>query len=519
MKRWFIIAVFLTSLVVWIYAFIVLFQGYEPFLNYVLSWTVEPEKAEVLRSRYLTYERYLWVRYGFILACVSYFVGLGFFYHQSKAILSWWEGRKQVYRELWVSVQKTYHLLPQKRMLWGLWLIVSGIRLWWMWYYPLSYDEVFIWERFVKRGLGVCVSYYPIHGNHLLQTLTTYILSFMGAWAALRLPSLIITMAMDALVFLYFYRRSSSLKISLIGTLCVVMAYVVWIHGLMGRGYAWGMFFCVTAFVMYRSTYFIRMQAEWILCNVLALYALPSSLFFLVLLHIANVLKGNTRKAIISVFAVGFLSFLLYLPILLMNDFNDLFSGAYYQGMNDFIAYCDALFQIPLWWGLKGIGVVLTTIAVWLFLYMRAWIALGYLVFAIIIGATTAFPAKGFMPLIFFFVETAVHAGIIARVSPWFAVGLLFLLWSHKIEYEQVFGKHHAAYTFAFKVKARLPNLDGLMFDLSPDDDSDMYVLMLEHAYGRRWFSDSTAAYALVFISTKYQQTVVQDANMAIVKR
>lgn len=495
------------------------FQGYEPFLAFIISWTGEPEKAEVLKTRYLTYERYVWIRYGLITACVSYFVGIGFFYHQRKAILSWLEGRKQVYRELWASVKTTYQGLLQKHWVWGVWSILTGIRLWWIWYYPLSYDEVFIWERFVKRGLGVCMSYYPIHGNHLLQTILTYFLSFLGPWAALRLPSIMIAMALDALVFLYFFRRSSSILVGLIATLCVGTAYVVWIHGLMGRGYIWGMFFCLIAYAMYRSPNFQRLQAEWSLCNILAMYALPSSLFFLIFLHAAHGLGGNRRQAIISMVAIALGTLFLYLPVLLANDFSGLLSGAYYQEKNDFIAYCDALFQIPLWWGLKGIGIILTILTVGLFLYLRAWIALGYLGLSLAIGLTTAFPAKGFIPLIFFFVEAIVQAGIISRFAFWLALGLLFMPLSHKKEYEQVFAKHHAAYNFAFQVREKLADLDALMFQLSPEDDSDMYVLMLEHAYGRRWVPDSTAAYALVFSPIKYQQAVVQDENMAIVKK
>ena len=528
--RFLFLFLFLSILGLMLYFLLFLFSGYDTLIARFSIFLSEDQKQKLISSYLTPFKFYFLKIIGFFFAFLWIALGI-FLYKNLTKIEQKFQTKFNLYKEFFFKAYSQVNT-KQKYSLFATLFSLIGLRLLWAYFYPLTYDEIFIWEEFVQRGFAVSISYYPIHGNHVFQTLIVYFFSFLGPLWALRLPSIIFAFVLDGLVFLYLFYTTKSIKQSLLGTFLLTFFYVNWIHSFLGRGYQTALTLCFLIFILYQKKWTQRFFYELIILQVLVLFTLPSALFFLLpfwALHLYNGLW--IYKNVLFTF-LG--SFCVYLPVLLFFNFQVLFSGAYYQPVqiNQRLIFFNQIWQIPEWWNLSyGFGIFFT-----LFLLLILWIDYKksnqnvslffsiYLIEIIVLGIFTSIPAKAFMPLSFIWIYFC--SRFIIRCNFYQLILCIciffFLLISNYIEFKTQFQKHFQAFQFARKVFQFYPKNLNLNIHLSPWDDTDLYFLNLKHVYHQNGLTvkiDESSEFMMTTSTQIRGKIVLEDENMKLIRK
>ncbi|TYZ08032.1 hypothetical protein FY528_13355 [Hymenobacter lutimineralis] len=147
----------------------------------------------------------------------------------------WWDARR-----LLGSLLKTWRALSGLE--WGLsgalLLNIVAVRLYYALAYPLGTDEVATYDYFVRGGALASTSFYPFPNNHVLFSLSCWLVSCFSDNAALvlRLPAFLISLVGTVLLFLLLLRfagfRVAFLVVGLVSFSPMALYYAV-----AGRGY------------------------------------------------------------------------------------------------------------------------------------------------------------------------------------------------------------------------------------------------------------------------------------------
>ena len=504
------------------------FSDYENLVSHLKPFTT-PHQLTKLKTIYLTSQKFntLKIIIDFLLS-IGVFLGI-FLWIKQNPIEKKIVYKIRHYYELLLKTKEWVNYLPsiEKSIFF---LVIIGffvMRFFLAMIYPLTYDEMYIWEEFVSKGILVSISYYPIHGNHIFQTLLVKFFSFLEPVWALRLPSILASSLLDFFIFIYVYSKSNDFKKSILSVILFGLLYVNWLHSFLGRGYSIGLLFSFLILIIYEKNITKKFFWELVILQTLFLYTLPSAIFFLLPFWILEIKNGfNILKNLIFTF---FFTTLLYAPVLFFLHSHQLLNSAYYQENNFYskLYFFNQLWQFPEFWNLPiAVGILIYVIFSIGLLIKKSYLGnffLIYLNLSAAIGLLSSFPAKGFMPLSFLILYFIVY-------STWTnqkAIGLIFplitgfLLFSNIKEFEKIFKKHFQAHQFAKIIHSKFKQELHLSVVLSPYDDSDLYFLALKHEYHKnrnKIHVDKESKLVLATIFTKINGNVVhKDENAQLV--
>ena len=295
-----------------------------------------------------------------------------------------------------------------------------GLRIYFL-FQPLTLDEAGTYVQFASHPLSLGLSYYPVPGNHLLNTFFIHFSTrlFGSAEWAIWLPALIFGMLILPLTYVVV-RRLLGKYPALFAFAFVAFAPAMVNYSVEARGYS-----LLTVIFLLLVWLSVEMKEKGLnagrsiafsLLSVLGFYTLPTMLYFwvalvlwLLLSTIVGDVHGSKKRFVgmllVNCAATGALTFLLYLPVIHRMGLRSLTA-------NEWVATRQwSFFVSNLPNDLKGLWIFLT---LGMPLALALAIALGFLLSVIFFRRLC--PHKVNLPLVIIVCSAALV--LIQRVNP-----------------------------------------------------------------------------------------------------
>lgn len=201
---------------------------------------------------------------------------------------------------------------------------------------PVTIDEAFTFNNFSDKAFYVPFIYYPAPNNHILHSVLTNLsvrLLFIDTLFALRLPTVISSVLLWMVAY-SFVKRNYSEKIAIFVVSVSSMIFISIYYSYTSRGYALMMLmFLIGLYSVYGILRHGSKNKYWMffgVSTILGLYTMPTYMYPLLTLNIILlVFKYNYFKKIIQCNLIAaVITFLLYLPIFLLNNMEEAASVA-----------------------------------------------------------------------------------------------------------------------------------------------------------------------------------------------
>lgn len=260
---------------------LLIFISHENFTQYLMEYYGKQDKLEVFRTSYLTANRYLALR--MIALALTFLSALVLLTLKavsdflSAKLLSFWHSLNYFSSYL----LEYFRLLSfsQKSLFAFTMLLIAIVKWIFLNRYCLHIDELFSYVFFVRKGFWVLISYYPGPNNHILYSLTAYLLQpfIKDPFYLMKIPSLVASVFASCFFF-FFALRYFSFRLSLLGTLLLSFWGNFFFYSLLGRGYVLMSFFTmVAAFLILEISSGKKEKFFWhlyVLFSLLAFYAM-----------------------------------------------------------------------------------------------------------------------------------------------------------------------------------------------------------------------------------------------------
>jgi len=210
---------------------------YNDFIHSILVHYGIQDKEEVLRSRYLTRTAFQGMRYISLLLAAGYTLVLPVLIRKSgrfaENILTNLKKTGSIIRNE-VGALKSEELIVVALVT----LVSLLLKLWYFFKVPFLIDEAFSYVYFVSKGAPVTASYYPAPNNHILSNLLSCGVQLFtdNALLIMRLPSLLISLVLGLVVFL-FYKKHFSFATAITAYLFYSLCFEMNFYAVQGRGY------------------------------------------------------------------------------------------------------------------------------------------------------------------------------------------------------------------------------------------------------------------------------------------
>ncbi len=313
---------------------------YEPYavaFEQVIMFLDIPDKRVQLASQILPEARYTQIRLVLsVLACLS-LISLYYLYF----VIRWFLGKCVVIfnflRLVYIRTQASWRTLFTIQKTITIIVSLAGLLpiLWCVFVYEYWVDEVFSYVFLVKRGLLVCLTYYPGPNNHVFFTAVASLFGWVGEpLMAMRLLAFMGVLLTGLLLFSWLLVRKSW-GVSCVALFIFLFQSPVQLYGYLGRGYAWEMLFflilwiALWEWVRYPRAIYLGIAS---LSAVLGFYTLPTFLYaYLPLIFVAclplPLLK--TKNLLLAQLLVFVVVLCLYMPIILLNGWQALAGNAW----------------------------------------------------------------------------------------------------------------------------------------------------------------------------------------------
>lgn len=475
--------------------------SYSEVLTMMIKWTGKPDKLEKLKTVYLPESRFNQIQILASLLPLGILPLIVFFYQNRKSLHVFEQNLfKNVGLVLQWIPQNIKLLSAEQKKLLFLWLIlISVIRMILVFVVPFTYDESYVWLEMVNKGPLVSAFYYPIHGNHLFQTVYSSFLHFIypEPWFSMRLMSVIFSGMAGLLWFLWVYHKHG-VSAAWLSLWFLDLSYVNGLHSFMGRGYIPGLFFAILILIIWdvwvrRAIFFFGVFFACI--AVLGIWTLPSFIFWVapLLLAWAWYHKQEWQQIPVVLFIIAVGTVLWYGPVYLLNQ-SVLLQTAYYQSNETVFLRLQRLwlecFQIPLWlfssWqlpvfflllmaGIQKMRALHPALSTVFFLYIALITFIG-------MYSQVWVPGKGFLP-----VSLLMGLGfyyVIHEMIPPNPLNSAFFLITATLfagyrEFNEQFGSQLEASAFAqdfWKNRSKA----HWYFELNPENESDMFHVFIK---------------------------------------
>ncbi|GGG43538.1 hypothetical protein [Hymenobacter glacieicola] len=269
-------------------------------LGLLYSWVSLPDLQAVRQGIYgrnemsefvlqATLARLSLLRYGLLAVAVGATATLVYMVRSGR-FRSEIEELRQQFREVSRGVVRAVQHTSRTEKLLAILLLLGilGLRLYYFRVYPLSTDEVATYDYFVRGGPVAITSFYPIPNNHMLFSLSCWVVSWFTAddGLVLRLPTLLISLVGTLAAYTALIRVTNFRMATLaVGLFCLSPMSLY--YAVAGRGYfllivlALGQFFAMLA-ILHAPRYARLGWGAFIMTGVLGLYTIPTYAYPLV---------------------------------------------------------------------------------------------------------------------------------------------------------------------------------------------------------------------------------------------
>lgn len=182
------------------------------------------------------------------------------------------------------STLKQYHRQQPMAIWLGLAAAMSivAFQIWCIGQQPLPLlDEAFSYVHLVRRGVLVCLSYYPGPNHHVLHNLLATIANqLLPAFWAMKIPTLLATCLLTLWAFYTAHRhfRLSRFSSFIAAQLLVVLPGIL-VYASLGRGYMLQSFLAAAGISFSLRLADPDARFGWVVTHVIGLYTVPSHLY------------------------------------------------------------------------------------------------------------------------------------------------------------------------------------------------------------------------------------------------
>ncbi|SNC64129.1 hypothetical protein SAMN06265337_1018 [Hymenobacter gelipurpurascens] len=162
---------------------------------------------------------------------------------------------------------------------------ILALRLYYFRVYPLGTDEIATYDYFISGGPVAITSFYPIPNNHILFSLSCWVVSWFTSHdvLVLRLPTLLISSIGTVVAYALLVRLANFRVATLAVGLFCLSPFTLY-YSIAGRGYfllivlALGQFF-VTLALLHTRRYQQLAWAAFVVLGVLGMYTIPTYIY------------------------------------------------------------------------------------------------------------------------------------------------------------------------------------------------------------------------------------------------
>jgi hypothetical protein len=182
--------------------------------------------------------------------------------------------------------QSVRELSGLERLIGGVLLLgILALRLYYFRVYPLGTDEIATYDYFVSGGPVAITSFYPIPNNHILFSLSCWMVSWFTSHdvLVLRLPTLLISSAGTVVAYALLVRLANFRVATLTVGLFCLSPFTLY-YSVAGRGYfllivlALGQFFATLALLRF-GRYRQLAWVAFVVLGVLGMYTIPTYIY------------------------------------------------------------------------------------------------------------------------------------------------------------------------------------------------------------------------------------------------
>jgi hypothetical protein len=316
----------LATLVLWI-------NSYDDFVHFILQKAGKLDKSEKFKTEYLTYDKFLFIRY--LVISISLFTGFIIyrFYHFFEEKIT----ALAVF--LFSKIKNQIRSISKKDFQFFLIiiLITSGIKIYYFFTQPITNDETFTFLNYVKPGFLAAISYYNLTNNHILHSILCNVFDLLpfSPVYTLRIASFLSGLLMLFAAYLFFGRllnpQAKYIAFSFFAFTLPILQY-----GVLARGYSLLMFFAIisTSILLALTKSKENRKKQWLIyliSSALGFYTIPVYLYVYLsqavfyTFYIMEQKKLNYLKEFFYFsLLIALTVFTLYSPVLLLSGINSL---------------------------------------------------------------------------------------------------------------------------------------------------------------------------------------------------
>ncbi len=321
------IALILATLFLWI-------NTYDDFVHFILQKAGKLDKIKKFKSEYLTFNKFLFIRY-FLIFISGFFIFLVYRFY------SFFEEKIIDFTTFLFSKIKNEILRISKKnwQVFGLIFTIStGIKLYYFFSQPITNDEAFTFLNYVKPGFLAAASYYNLTNNHMLHSLLCNIfdlLSFRPVYT-LRIAAFISGLLVLFAAFIFFNKIFQTSAKFIVFTFFSFTLPVMQ-YGILARGYSLLLLFGITStLILMELSYSVKNRKKlwfiYIIASALGFYSIPVYLYIFfsqVVFYFATVLSEKKnfkylKEYIIAALVTACFVLILYMPVLIISGIHSL---------------------------------------------------------------------------------------------------------------------------------------------------------------------------------------------------
>ncbi len=306
---------------------------YDDFVHFILQKAGKLDKVEKFKNEYLTYDKFLFIKYS--AALISLFFGFIVyrFYHffEEKAtsfVVFLFSKIKNEIRSISKKDWQVFLLIL---------LITSNIKIYYFFTQPITNDEAFTFLNYVKPGFLAAISYYNLTNNHILHSILCNIFDLLpfSPVYTLRIASFLSGLLILFAAYLFFSRllnrQAKYIAFSFFAFTLPILQY-----GVLARGYSLLMLFAIisTSALLGLTKSKENRKKRWLIyliSSALGFYTIPVYLYVYLsqavfyTFYIFEQKKFNYFKEFLTFSVFTALTVLiLYAPVFLVSGINSL---------------------------------------------------------------------------------------------------------------------------------------------------------------------------------------------------
>lgn len=188
--------------------------------------------------------------------------------------------------------QKLIGFIKENKLFMLFLLFMTGYYLFRMFGTDVLYDEIFTYRSYINRGLIYCVIDWRFPNNHILYSILSCLFAMSGnPYIALRGLAFCVSVA-NILLLYTLVKKVFPKNIALFVTMLYTSFYMVVYQSLQGRGYILSI--CILLLALHMLVAICggnakkRHYLSYAICLILALYTVPSNLYFILILSITG---------------------------------------------------------------------------------------------------------------------------------------------------------------------------------------------------------------------------------------